>query len=119
MHALVIDRAPALGALAAALLARGQVEEALSAAREAMALQGPYSQLAFRRAFVMRVHAECLYQAGERLAARNAIEEARTWIESVAHTIPDPSERQSFLEGVVENRKMRELSREWAARPLV
>jgi len=108
-----LDRAPALASLAAALLAKGRVSEALTTAREATAIQGPPGQLAYRRAFVSLVHAQCLHAAGELAAAREAIVAARSWIESVASVIPDDGEKRSFLEGVVENRRTLECAREW------
>jgi serine/threonine protein kinase/predicted ATPase len=104
-------RAYALAALARVELARGQVTEALDAAREAMlaALGG----IEEGESAVLLVHAEALAAAGNQGAAIAAIAAARARLESRARRITDPARRESFLGRVPENARTLELARAW------
>ncbi len=109
-----LDTPGALATFAALRLAQGRTSEALTAAEEGLA---KYEAMAacgfFRGAFLRLVHAQCLEAAGDHAAAKAAITVARERLFAIAEKIGDPEYRQSFLEGVPENRQTLALARQW------
>jgi tetratricopeptide (TPR) repeat protein len=109
-----LDQIAATATLAAILLAEGRAGDALSAARGAMEQCASIRACGFfRGAFLRLVHAEALFAAGEREAARGAIKEGRARLFANADKIREPALRQSFLEDVPENARTLELARGW------
>jgi hypothetical protein len=104
-------RAYALSTLSRVLLARGNVEEALAAANEAMidALGG----IEEGESAVLLAHAEALFAHGEAGAAAMAIARARARLLTRAERIDDQARRASFLSRVPDNARMLALSRAW------
>jgi tetratricopeptide (TPR) repeat protein len=110
--------ASALVALAEVLLAERRTDEALEAARAALGLLSPgrdhaagSSRFEGTEARARLVHVEALAAAGDRAAARAALEEARDRLFARAAVIGDPALRTSFLEGVPENARTLDLAR--------
>jgi eukaryotic-like serine/threonine-protein kinase len=115
--ALAVDpppplRAHALATLAEVLLARGAVEGALTAAREAIELLHALGTIEEGEALVRLVYAEALHASGDGRAA-SAILAARAHLLERAAKIRDPILRRSFLERVPENARTVARSREW------
>ncbi|WP_437716904.1 protein kinase [Sorangium sp. So ce448] len=99
--------------LASVLLARGRSAEALAESHAAMALLATVTKVEEGEALARLVHAEALYAAGERGAARAAIADARDRLLAVAVQIADPRTRDGFLHNVEENARTLELSEAW------
>ena len=115
--ALAVDpppplRAHALATLAEVLLARGAVEGALDAAREAIELLDELGTIEEGEALVRLVYAEALHASGDGRAA-SAILAARAHLLERAAKIRDPILRRSFLERVPENARTVARAREW------
>jgi hypothetical protein len=58
-------------------------------------------------------YAEALFEAGDRVGAREAIASAKERLTDRAARIQDPELRKSFLERVPENARTMALAREW------
>jgi tetratricopeptide (TPR) repeat protein len=100
--------------LAALRLAQGRTAEALAAAAEGLEKHEAMTSCGFfRHAFLRLVHAQCLEATGDHEAAKAAITRARECLFAIAVKIDDPEYRNSFLEGVTENRQTLELARRW------
>jgi len=115
----LLESAPQLeayarAALAQARLAQQEGEEALAAAREAMAL---VENVGEAESLIRLVHAECLSQQGLEADARAAIGAARASLLARAGKIADPGWRRSFLERVPENARTLTLARAWLGEP--
>jgi len=111
---MTLEHPGALGTLSALRLAQGRVEEALAAAREAVARSTTMGACGmFRGAFVRLAHAEALHATGAHDAARHAITEARARLVTIAGRIADPAYQKSFLENVPENARTFALARTW------
>jgi tetratricopeptide (TPR) repeat protein len=109
-------RTYAQGMLAYALLERGAVQEALSAAREAITSLESLGSLDEGEAHVRLSHARALWEAGEADAARAAIVEARSRILERSAKILNPALRESFLQHVPEHARILKLSEAWSGR---
>jgi hypothetical protein len=109
-----LDIPGVLATLAALRLAQGRPTEALAAAEEGLAKCEDMAACGlFRGAFLRLVHARCLEAAGDHEAAKLAITRAQERLFVIAAKIGDPEYRQSFFEGVPENRQTLELARQW------
>ncbi|HWO26548.1 MAG TPA: protein kinase [Kofleriaceae bacterium] len=109
-----LDTPGALATLAAVRLAQARLPEGLAAAEESLAAYEAIGACAFfRGAFLRLVHARCLEVVGDYDAARAAIAAARARLFAIAAKIDDPAYRESFLEGVPENRETLALARQW------
>jgi tetratricopeptide (TPR) repeat protein len=103
-----------LGTLSALRLAQGRIEEALTAAEDAVSRCTTMGGCGmFRGAFVRLAHAEALHATGAHDAARHAIAEARTRLFTIADRISDPDYKKSFLEEVPENARTLALAHAW------
>ncbi len=96
-------KATALGALAAARLARGDAPSALEAAWEGMALLETLGALEEGEEKLRFVHAAALAAVGRKDEAARAFATARERLRERATRIRDPRWRKSFLENVPEN----------------
>ena len=109
-----LEHPAALGTLSALLLARGRAAEALATAEDAVARIATMGGCGmFRGAFVRLAHAEALHATGAVDAARLAIAAARARLLDTAGRIPDPAQRQRFLEDVPENASTLTRARAW------
>ncbi|XXX79994.1 protein kinase [Sorangium sp. So ce134] len=99
--------------LASVLLARGRSAEALAESRGAMAQLAAVERVEEGEALTRLVHAEALFAAGDRAAARAAIAEARERLLAVALRIADARVRDGFLHDVEENARTLELAGMW------
>jgi eukaryotic-like serine/threonine-protein kinase len=116
--AVPLERPGVLGTLAQLRLAQGRADEALAAARDAIAQWAAVGGCGlFRGAFVRLAHAEALHATGDADGARRAIADARARLLAIAAKIPDLAYRQSFLDGVPENARTFALAREWLGEP--
>lgn len=113
LEKLPLDRAAVKVTLSAIQLKRGDSAQALQTARRAAALHGEMGVSGYRGALARLTLAECLHATGERAEARRSIAEARALLLKNAERIPDPGQRQRFLQDVPENRRTLELFREW------
>jgi tetratricopeptide (TPR) repeat protein len=102
---------PALATLAEILLAEGRADEALAAARQAVALVRRDGTLDSAEARARLVELEALAATGQQSSARAALAEAKHRIVLRAAAIGDPALRQSFLEQVPENARTLDLTR--------
>jgi tetratricopeptide (TPR) repeat protein len=109
--------AQAMGVRAGALLCLGRPHEALDAARAGMAILEATGTLEDGEALLRMVHAEALHAAGARERGRAAMDEAHAWLCAQAMQIENPAWRETFLDRVVEHRRIAELARAWAAEP--
>jgi hypothetical protein len=103
-------------ALMKALQCQGRLEEAVTVAKEGLALlaeQGGtgWSEVPFRVAVVETLHA-----AGELDEARSALRDALRQIEIRAEKIPDPVWKERYLTERPDNVRAFELAREWSMR---
>ncbi len=105
-------RAHALGALAAALRARGDLDGAASAAKEAISTLEAHGA-EDGEAFVRLTHAELLADLGDHAGARAALRHARDQLLERARKIRSPSTRDDFLTHVPEHARTLALLREW------
>ena len=96
-------KATSLGALAAALLGRGEPLAALVAAREGMALLATLGALEEGEEKLRFVHAAALEANGQTAEAARELAIARERLRERAARIQDPGWRRSFLENVPEN----------------
>jgi len=96
-------KATALGALAAALLGRGEALAALGASREGMALLATVGALEEGEEKLRFVHAAALEANGQTEEAARELTSARERLRERAARIQDPAWRRSFLENVPEN----------------
>jgi tetratricopeptide (TPR) repeat protein len=111
---VALEHPGVLGTLSALRLAQGRAEEALAAAKEAVARCTTMGGCGmFRGAFVRLAHAEALHATGAHDAARHAITEARARLFTIADRIADPTYKKSFLENVPENARTLALARAW------
>jgi hypothetical protein len=116
--AMPLEHPGVQGTLSAIRLAQGRPEEALAAAKDAVARCTAMGGCGmFRGAFVRLVHAEALHATGAHDTARRTIAEARTHLLDIASRIANPGFRQSFLENVPENARTLELARAWLSDP--
>jgi tetratricopeptide (TPR) repeat protein len=97
------SHAGALAALARALLAGGQTDEALSASRQAMALLDELGSMDEGESWVRLVWAEALAAAGDVVGAVDARRAACDRLRERAAKIRDPVRRESFLTRIPEN----------------
>ncbi|MCC6552549.1 MAG: hypothetical protein IT372_05930, partial [Polyangiaceae bacterium] len=104
----------AQAALARALLAQGRAGEAMAAAGEGMRLLEELGRIEGGESLVRLAYAECLFAAGARERARDAIRAAREQLLRRAARIAEPAFRQRFLERIRENARTLALAREWA-----
>jgi tetratricopeptide (TPR) repeat protein len=107
-------RASALAALAEILLADQRTDEALEAARAALALVPAAEggrRLDSAEARARLVHVEALAAAGDHAGARTALAEARGRLLTRAAALGDTVLRRSFLEGVPEHARTLDLAR--------
>jgi tetratricopeptide (TPR) repeat protein len=100
---LLPTRAVALAVLSSALLDRGRVAEALSAAQEATRAGASPRTPQAGDALVALVHAKALRASGDEAGGSVVIAAARERLLTRAATIEDPKLRASFLEQVPEN----------------
>jgi tetratricopeptide (TPR) repeat protein len=105
-------RAYALAALARVLLARGELQAALSAAREAAEIVKGQDANQEGDAFVRLVVTEVLLGGGQLLAARAEVAAARDRLLERAGAIADVFWRERFLSNVPENARTLSLARE-------
>ncbi|MCA9597809.1 MAG: AAA family ATPase [Myxococcales bacterium] len=110
---LLSDAAPpmvpvALAVRAKAALARGESELALTLAERAMELSASVG-VEFGGGLVRLVHVEALRASGDEARAERALARAHTLLLEQADELSDPVLRESFLEGVPENRRTLEL----------
>jgi tetratricopeptide (TPR) repeat protein len=105
--------AHAMATLARVCLARGRVDEALMAAREAMAILDALHALDEGEPLVRLVHAEALHAAGDVEGARERIAAARDLVKARAARISDLGLRTSFLTRVPEHARTLALAAEW------
>jgi tetratricopeptide (TPR) repeat protein len=110
---LPLDQAAATATLAVIRLKRGDGERALEAALRAAVQHGALEISGYRGALTRLTLAECLHVTGNHAWARSAIAAARDLLLRNAGRIPDPEQRQRFLEEVPENRRTLELARAW------
>ncbi len=96
-------RATAFGALATALLRRGDYADALVAAKHGMELVGELGALEEGEEKLRTTYAEALARAGAREEARAFIDDAKKRLHDRAARIRDERWRASFLENVPEN----------------
>jgi eukaryotic-like serine/threonine-protein kinase len=106
-------RAHALATLAEVRLAQHRVDEALAAAREAMALLEQLGGIEEGEASVRLLHAEALHAAGNEDEARRAIAAAIARLEQRTAKIREPRWRESFVKNVPHNARTVELARAW------
>jgi len=114
----VLDSTPplrcfALGALARALVDKGEPAAALDAAEEAKSLLDSLEQVDAGEALVRLVHAETLDLAGQRPRAMIAISAAFERLEERGARIRDSELRRSFLYDVPEHARTLELAAAW------
>jgi hypothetical protein len=107
-------RAMACGVSVQALLECGRTNDALSGARVAMRIMDDLGGLEEGGSLVRLAYAEALHAVGDTDAARVAIAEAREHLLEQAGKLRDPARRKSFLEGVMENRRILDLARQWS-----
>ncbi|WP_437738763.1 protein kinase domain-containing protein [Sorangium sp. So ce1335] len=105
------SRAGALAALARALTAQGDVEEALAAAREASDLLARHGGIESFESLVLVASVEAARAAGDHERARDAAARARGRLIARAAAIPEPALRESFLLRVRENAMLLSLAR--------
>jgi hypothetical protein len=110
-------RVAALAALARALLARGKVEAAAAAGREAVELLDSLRQVEEGEGAARLARAETLWATGEREGAAAALQIAHARVLARADAIQRPELRRSYLEHVPENARLFELMREWRISP--
>jgi tetratricopeptide (TPR) repeat protein len=110
------ERAPvrslALAILARVLLARGQHEEALPYAEEAIRLFELLEGAEEGEALIRLTHVEALERCGERDRARLALRAAAERLRARSDKIKDEGHRKSFLERIPENARTLALARE-------
>ena len=107
-------RAFALGVLAGAdCAASADLDGAVHAARQGMALLGSVGHIDEGEAMLRLTHAFVLDASGDWPAAREAIAVARDVLLAQADKMSDSAWRTSFLERVPENARTLDLAREW------
>jgi hypothetical protein len=107
-----LDQAAAMATLAAVLLGRGRVTEALAAAHSATDRYEVMGAFGYRGSFARLILVEALEAAGEGEASRAALTAARDRLLTRASTIADPEVRRTYLEGVPENARTISLARD-------
>jgi ATP/maltotriose-dependent transcriptional regulator MalT len=105
--------AAAASVLAHALSARGRTEEALVAAKEAVALLDANEGLEDVELAVRLAHAEALHATGDVDGARSALSTARGLLDRRANAIVDAKSRARFLERVPINARILQLAATW------
>jgi tetratricopeptide (TPR) repeat protein len=105
----------AIALLARALLAQGRPVEALVSARDAYAQLESLGVVDDGEPTIRLALAECLVATGDRLAAKEVLDNAASRILASAEAIEDPASRESFLTRIPERRRILELARELAA----
>ncbi len=110
-------RAGALSMLADARLAAGELDLALSAAREAMDILEALTGIEEGESLIRLTFAEALAAHGDLPAARAAFREARERLLRRAAKVGDPALRRSFLERVPENARTMARARELLGEP--
>lgn len=110
-----VHRAPALAALALALLGQGRSDEALSEARAAMELFERSGGPDENEARVRLAYAEACFAAGEVDTARAAIEIAKQRVIERASRLEDESLRRQLLERAPLSVRTLSLARKWGA----
>jgi tetratricopeptide (TPR) repeat protein len=108
-------RVAALGALARALLGRGNEAGALAAARESAAALAALGEIEEGESGVRLTHAEALARSGFDAEARAALETARERLLARAARIEEPSWRERFLNDVPINARILALAAQWSA----
>jgi hypothetical protein len=106
-------QAEALAMLAHVRARRGEQEEALAAARRAMAIVDDLGTIGPMEAGVRLAYVQALRAAGDDEGARSALVKARDLLAAKAAKIRDPELRRSFLEENRTHRKTWELARQW------
>jgi tetratricopeptide (TPR) repeat protein len=106
-------QADALARLADALRARGHRDEALESATRAVELADSMALMEEGEAFIRLIHAELLFERGERGKAAAAIAGARERLLARAAKIVDPAARASYLTRVPDHARTLELARAW------
>jgi hypothetical protein len=96
-------RAGALAVLARILLAQGQAEDALKAAREAHTLLESLGTIEEGEVMVRLVYAETLAANGHTESFAQAITSARDRLLARANRIRDPAARERFLTAILDN----------------
>jgi tetratricopeptide (TPR) repeat protein len=109
--------AQAMGVRASALLGLGRPHEALDAARAGMDILATAGTLEDGEALLRMVHAEALHATGAHERGRVAMDETHAWLCAQAMQIENPDWRETFLDRVVEHRRIAELARAWAVEP--
>ncbi|HEX2574220.1 MAG TPA: protein kinase [Polyangia bacterium] len=94
-------------------LAEGRGPEALAGAREMLELVRRSWRMGIDQAVPDLLYALALDLAGEKPAARAAIQVARDRVLGLAARISDPERRRVFLEEAVDNARILALAREW------
>jgi eukaryotic-like serine/threonine-protein kinase len=107
-------RAMACGVSVQALLECGRTQDALSGARVGMRIMDDLGGLEEGGSLVRLAYAEALHAVGDTDGARVAIAEAREHLLAQASKLRDPARRKSFLEGVMEHRRILDLARQWS-----
>jgi tetratricopeptide (TPR) repeat protein len=110
-------RALGLALRARAVLDLGRPAEALEAAQAAMALIESAGAIEEGESLLRLTYAEALLATGKAAEARAAIAEAHAWLLDRAAHIDNPAWRRSFLDRVVENRRICELADTLAGSP--
>jgi hypothetical protein len=103
----------ALAARAHAQLALGDRAAAVADAEASVALLDELGEIDEGETIVRLVYAEALYENGEHIAARAAIERARDRVLALGNKIADPVLRETCLTRVPENARTLELARAW------
>ncbi|WP_437650567.1 serine/threonine-protein kinase [Sorangium sp. So ce362] len=106
LHVAPRLRAPAVAVRARALLAGGQVEAALDAAREAFGELAALGSLEEGESLVRLAYAEALAASGAHGEAGAVLAEARESLLARAQRIADPRRRERFLTAVPENARI-------------
>jgi serine/threonine protein kinase/tetratricopeptide (TPR) repeat protein len=103
----------ALGTLAAAHVAGGQVAEGLAEARRALDLLVDLGGVESGESAIRLTYAEALEASGDHAAALAAFASARDRLLERAEKIRDPARRETFLRNISENARTLELAREF------
>lgn len=114
--AMTVHGSPAVRVLASAtlahvLLAEGRIPAALQTSEEAMTAMEAMGGLQEEgEAYVRWVHIEALCAAGRWCEAREALAQAKQWLQTRAAKITDPALQNSFLTRVQENARIMALA---------
>jgi tetratricopeptide (TPR) repeat protein len=108
-------QAEALATLAQVRARRGELAQALAAAREAMEILGDLGTIGPMEDGVRLAYVQALRATGDEEGARAALATAAGRLAARAARIRDPELRRSFLEEIHTHRKTLALARQWLA----